>query len=463
MIRSVLVFLLTFIIHGLYAQDTLKRCAAVEVLNKKFEGKPEKRQLFEERRAAFNRKLKSGGGLVQGQSSVLDGTVYTIPVVFHIVLLNPNLVSDEQIYAQLDTLNKDFGGTNGDSTKIPSYFKPLFGKAAIQFCLAQRTPDGHAFTGIDRVVAGKNTFSVNESVKKNSTGGADSWDSRQYYNVWICNLSGGILGYSSFPDDNDPDLQGVVVDYRTLPGGQFTSYNSGKTLTHESGHFFNLYHIWGDDNGSCSGTDFIDDTPNQSNSSSGCTSGPKYDNCTPTGNGVMFQNYMDYTFDDCLLMFTNEQVLRMETTVQTYYRDLASSNACQPVISQTHDAAVTAILQPEQRLCDSIFTPVITIRNLGADTLKTLSIAIRLSNGFSSHYTWNGSLPYYKAAQVPLESMSVDAGNYTLTVTLTAPNNAEDENHSNDSMSFAFQYFSPVQDLTEGFESSQFPLPAWMW
>jgi hypothetical protein len=113
-----------------------------------------------------------------------------------------------------------------------------------------------------------------------------------------------------------------------LPGGNVTNYNEGKTLTHEIGHYFNLYHIWGDDNGTCSGSDQVEDTPNQSNSTGTCPTGIVTDRCTPTAPGIMYQNYMDYTSDGCLSMFTKMQVTRMEAAFTTYRSLLSMSNGC---------------------------------------------------------------------------------------------------------------------------------------
>ena len=182
--------------------------------------------------------------------------------------------------------------------------------------MAQRTPDGENTNGIDRFRTTKKSFSNDkDSVKHAALGGVDIWDGTKYFNVWICTLSNGLLGYGTFPNDGAPLGQGVVIDYRTLPGGSFKNYNEGKTLTHESGHYFNLYHIWGDDGGACTGTDYVDDTPNQGNSTSNCPSGLKTDNCTTDGNGILYQDYMDYSFDPCLLLFTNGQVVRMESAL----------------------------------------------------------------------------------------------------------------------------------------------------
>ncbi|MFN9955391.1 MAG: M43 family zinc metalloprotease, partial [bacterium] len=139
-----------------------------------------------------------------------------------------------------------------------------------------------------------------------------------------------ILGYASFPGEGLAVEQGVVIDYRSLPGGAYTQYNQGKTLVHEAGHYFNLYHIWGDDNGRCTGTDFVDDTPNQGDATEGCFTGIRTDNCTAGGTGIMYQNYMDYSFDNCMLLFTTGQASRMVAAAEQFRPGLFQSDACTP-------------------------------------------------------------------------------------------------------------------------------------
>jgi hypothetical protein len=432
------------------------------------------RQKFEQAKIQFNKvaSLRS-----QNESARLGATVY-IPVVFHIVLPDPNIVTDEQIQAQLDTLNKDYFGMNGDSVKIPSYFKPLYGKSNIQFCLAQRTPDGDPTNGIERATTTQTDFSINDDgVKHRSAGGVDSWNTAKYYNIWVGTLADNVLGYATFPDDlSTPDAdQGVVIDYHSLPGGSYVNYNGGKTLTHETGHYFNLYHIWGDDQNSsntCSGTDYVDDTPNQSVSTAGCPSGIKTDNCTTGGNGIMYHNYMDYTDDPCLVMFTSGQVDRMETALSVYRSSLLSSNGCQPVVLNTYDAQLRAVNQPAQRLCSATFTPQITVKNKGSQALTSLQISTKIDNGAVTTFHWTGSVPTYSTATIDLNNLATTPGIHTLTVYVFNPDNNADQELSNDTLQMNFQYFhpitftssflpSPLTELKESFESNSFPPSGW--
>ncbi|HET7896260.1 MAG TPA: zinc metalloprotease, partial [Flavisolibacter sp.] len=365
-------------------------CGTMPRLQKRLDQNPLLKTKFETERTLFSQ-MMTQRRLLADQAFRTQGII-SIPVVFHIVMANPDLVTDAQIQSQPDTLNKGFFGANGDSVKIPDYFKPLFGKSSIQFCLAQRTPEGEPSTGIVRKTTLTSLFSVDDAVKHTSSGGDDSWNTNAYLNVWVCGLSNGILGFATFPDDGSPNEQGVVIDYRSLPGGSFTSYNAGKTLTHETGHYFNLYHIWGDDDGLCTGTDYVDDTPNQAGSTSGNFTGIKYDACTATGNGIMYQNYMDYSYDASLVMFTTQQVARMENALSVYRSSLLLSAGCQPVVRKALDAQLRAINNPSQRLCGAGFTPVITLRNNGSQTLTSAIIQTQIDNGPVTTTAWAGSL-----------------------------------------------------------------------
>ncbi len=434
-----------------------EKCGTMPHLEQKLQENALLRQRFQQKRVEFAKMManRSFSG-----NARLTSTVY-IPVVFHIVLANPNVVTDAQIQAQLDTLNRDFFGANGDSLKIPGYFKPSFGKSKIQFCLAQRTPDNEATTGIDRVFTSFNSFTYDDKVKHSYSGGIESWNSDKYFNVWVCSLSNGILGYSTFPEDGAPTEQGVVIDYRSLPGGALANFNSGKTLTHETGHYFNLYHIWGDDDGGCTGSDDVDDTPNQADATAGCFSGVKTDACTTSGNGIMYQNYMDYSDDPCLVMFTAGQVDRMETALSLYRPSLLSSNGCQPVILSNYDVQLRSVNQPSQRICSAAFTPQVTIKNRGLQNLTSLQISASVDNGPVSTYPWTGSVSTYNTTTVNLNNLTTVPGIHTLTVYVSNPNSNNDEDLTNDTIQINFQYSTPVTEITESFEGSTFPPAGW--
>lgn len=434
----------------------------MDLLNEKFKRNPALKAVFEKKQASlFN--------LVQfrQKNKLTEKTLanpIAIPIVFHIVMKNPGLVSDDQIIAQLDTLNKDYAGLNGDSVRIPSYFKSVFGKSGISFCLAKRTPTGEPTTGIVRFTTAKNTFSNSdgESVKHASLGGDDAWDANKYLNIWICDLSGDLLGYGTFPGSTSLNEQGVVVDYGCIPGGLLTSYNKGKTMTHEIGHYFNLYHIWGDDDGACTGTDYIADTPNQANSTAGCPSGVLTDACSPTSPGIMYQNYMDYTGDDCLVMFTKDQVDVMEGVLTTERSALLTSDGCLPAILQNYDAQPRLINNPASRVCDPAFTPTVTVFNRGALTLSSLTIGAQIDNGDITTTNWSGSIASLTTGLITLNSMSVSTGIHTLTIYSSNPDGQIDQDQTNDTLIMTVSYQPPlIPPVSESFEGNQFPPSGW--
>lgn len=442
------------------AQKKVEKCGTMQLLEAEFRKDPSLRARMAQRETEFEKAVLET--IKKKENAREQATPIVIPVVFHIVLTNPSVVTDAQIQAQMDTINRDYAGINGDSIKIPAYFQSLFGKSQINFCLAQRTPDDEPTTGIVRVTTNASSFTVDNSVKHIQTGGDDAWDPSKYLNVWVCNLSGGYLGFGTFPGTGATADQGVVIHYGSLPGGALNGYNGGKTLTHEIGHYFNLYHVWGDDNGACTGTDFVNDTPNQADATAGCPTGVKTDACSPSAPGIMYQNYMDYSDDACLVMFTNGQVARMETALNSLRTSLASSNGCQPVLLKNNDAALKAVTQPDNRLCDPNFTPTVTIYNRGTTTLTSLNILAQLDNGSVQTTTWTGSLASLATASVTLNGMTTASGYHVLTVYTSDPNGVTDENLTNDTLRYNLMYFPPINPpVSESFEGTKFPPEGW--
>lgn len=311
-----------------------RSCATMEVyeLQKKADpGLEARRKKIEDHTAQYVNQHLQVANAVQA--------VVTIPVVFHVVYSSAaQNVSDAQLLAQLEQLNLDYALMNTDKTKIPTAFSTIATNTNVQFCLAQRTPTGAATTGIERRQTTNSSFSTNDGVKKYNSGGLDAWDATKYLNIWVCNLGGGILGYAQFPG-GALATDGVVLAYGTvgsmLKPGSAAPYNLGRTATHEVGHWLNLYHIWGDDGTGCSGSDLVGDTPNQAGENYGCPTYPKTDACTSTSPGVMFMNYMDYTDDNCMNMFSAGQSTRMNALFASGGQrvGITTSTACTPSTS----------------------------------------------------------------------------------------------------------------------------------
>ncbi len=189
----------------------------------------------------------------------------TIPVVVHILYANATEnISDARAIEQVTVLNEDFQKTNADTTIIPAIFKSRAAGTNITFCLAQRDPNGNPTTGIIHKATTVATFGTNDEVKSNAQGGDDAWNVQKYVNIWVCDLGTQLLGYGEFPTGSLSNTYGLVLNYRyTGKTGAAAPFNRGRTGTHEFGHCFNLYHIWGDDGSACTGSDQVTDTPNQ--------------------------------------------------------------------------------------------------------------------------------------------------------------------------------------------------------
>lgn len=256
--------------------------------------------------------------------------VITIPVVVHIVYrTSTENITDAQVQSQIQVLNEDFRRQNADAVNTPSLFAGVAADAEIQFCLATRDPQGNPTTGITRTQTTKTSFSVYaDDVKFSSQGGKDAWPTDQYLNIWVCRLSGGVLGYAQFPNGGSANTDGVVIDFRYFGrgGSAQAPFNKGRTATHEVGHWLNLRHIWGD--AQC-GNDYVNDTPTQEGPNYGCPTFPK-PSCGNTSD--MFMNYMDYTDDACMNLFTQAQKTRMRAVLSTtgFRAGLLTSPGCAP-------------------------------------------------------------------------------------------------------------------------------------
>lgn len=265
------------------------------------------------------------------QGQYLRQATVTIPVVFHVVYNNGiENISEEQVLSQLAVLNADFRRTNADTANTPAYFQPFAADAEIEFCLATVDPEGNPTTGITRTKTERLDFSyVSDNVKFASTGGTAAWDRNQYLNIWICNIQDNILGYSSTPE-TEPRRDGVVLYYKSVgapPANPFASdYNLGRTATHEVGHWLGLKHIWGS-GGTCTDSDDIADTPNQQSETQGCP-GAIVTSCDNGPNGNMWQNYMDYSYDNCMNLYTKGQAAYMQAVLNSTRRAIVNAVSC---------------------------------------------------------------------------------------------------------------------------------------
>jgi hypothetical protein len=276
-----------------------RTCAAMDVLQAQLAADPGLAQ----RMATIESQTQQYQASLGSQRTTAG--VVTIPVVVHVVYNTAaQNVPASMIDAQIAVLNKDFSKTNTDASLVPTAFAGLAANTNVQFVLAKRDPNGAATTGIVRVQTKTTSWSSNDAVKNAKRGGSNAWDRNRYLNLWVCNLGQGLLGYAQFPGGT-ASTDGVVILYSSLPGGSAVPYNKGRTATHEIGHWLNLRHIWGD--ASC-GNDQVSDTPTQQTANYGC---PSFPHVTCSNQGDMSMNYMDYTDDACMYMYTTGQAARM--------------------------------------------------------------------------------------------------------------------------------------------------------
>ncbi len=279
-----------------------RQCVSQEVLAEQIAADP--------KRAANLEQLEQYTAAYRGrqvENSRLAGTLY-IPVVINIVLPNPNQVSDAQIRTQIDVLNKDFTKTNSELANSTVYL------AGYNYNNVANPDIQFVVTNIVRKVGATATFGSNDAVKKTSQGGQDPTEATTKMNFWVCDLSSGLLGYAQFPGGS-ASTDGVVVDYQAF--GTMASYpmysvfNLGRTATHEIGHWVNLRHIWGD--ARC-GNDLVADTPGHDDANGGCPAVGLKSRCA--GKPLeQWMNYMDYTDDRCMYMFSGGQKTRMDAAI----------------------------------------------------------------------------------------------------------------------------------------------------
>jgi hypothetical protein len=285
-----------------------RSCPSEELRQQALQNDPELKQKFAEVEANAERFAKNTAlGKV-----LADGTV-EIPVVVN-VLYNSAAenVSDARIAEQINVLNADFSGTNSDVSKIPAEFKPIqAGDVKVKFKLVntiRKSTVRTSWTSLDR---------ANNTMKRATTGGIDATNPTNYFNIWVVGKmpqgTGQILGYATFPESAGRWNDGVVIGAAFFgKTGTAARFNLGRTTTHEVGHYLGLRHIWGDAN--C-GDDLIADTPTQTGPNEKVPNYPLYNTCNGVKRSVMFMNYMDYSDDITLYMFTAGQKVKMQSSV----------------------------------------------------------------------------------------------------------------------------------------------------
>jgi hypothetical protein len=373
--------------QNFYNQTGVVRCITDEV-NAKHTTAAE-RQSFENWLAPLVEQHKQNVAQQLASGNLMQAT-YNIPIVFHVVSGSAGdaaNLSQAQINAQINQLNLDFANLAGADG---GFWDGRDADSDIQFVPAVVDPSGApmAEPGINRVFGYPGT--LGQADFENVIKPATQWDRTMYANIWTGNLSGGLLGYAQFPDNSTlpgmpagsggaVNTDGVVCLFSSIgstampyPGG--APYNQGRTLTHEIGHWIGLRHIWGDSN--CGGDDFCADTPNAGGSNFGC---PTVDSCTTDADRDMVENYMDYTDDSCMNIFTTDQVARMITVLTNspgrVELNSSTTGDSGPVIS--FSSSLTSVLEGS----DCSFTDFTIDLNIGDAPSNNATVNLAVTGG----------------------------------------------------------------------------------
>lgn len=277
------------------AKVAQRGCASHEVLERQLKEDPTlalRMNAIEEQTEDF---IKSGK-LVNG--------VLEIPVVFNVLYrTSAENISQAQLQSQIDVLNADFRAENTDYNSSNPYNSVRSG-INVRFVL----------DNVVRKSTTKTTWGTNDAMKKTASGGIAPTSPTTKLNYWVCNIGGGILGYAQFPGGSST-TDGVVIDskYTGTMGTATAPFNKGRTATHEVGHWMNLRHIWGD--ATC-GSDLVADTPTHNTANYGIPAAGHKSTCSGTPL-EMYMNYMDYTDDAGMYMFSSGQTARMVAVFST--------------------------------------------------------------------------------------------------------------------------------------------------
>ena len=292
-------------ILAICSQVTAQRCATFTYQQEQLRTNPSLATSIETIEAFTNQHLLNSSNQIINRG---EGTIIKIPVIVHILYhYSSEKISDEQVMSQIEVLNKCFRHLNADSVKTPVVFKSLAADCEIEFQLAKSDSRSKSTSGIIRKYTPVTKWAMDDKMKFSVEMGDDAWDAKSYLNIWVCNLD-KLAGYSSLPG-SEASKDGLVIDFDAFGVSAATGYGMGKTAVHEIGHWLGLKHLWGDAN--C-GDDGVDDTPKQASYTVGCPSSIRI-TCGNGPNGDMYMNYMDFTSDDCINLFTKGQKARMRT------------------------------------------------------------------------------------------------------------------------------------------------------
>ncbi|MEX2591909.1 MAG: choice-of-anchor J domain-containing protein [Anditalea sp.] len=387
-----------------------------------------------------------------------------IPVVIHVIHNGTPIgeganIPFSQIQAQIDILNEDYRKLNPDAANIPEEFESVAADANIEFVLAKQDPSGLPTNGINRIFGSKEIYTPDDAVL---IGQLALWPPEDYLNIWVITLKSPFLGYSSFPVSELPGLDfpantretdGVTIDYRVFgEGGNALSTSLGRTTTHEVGHFLGLRHIWGD--GGCEVDDYVEDTPNQSQSNNTCLATPRI-TCDSRD---MIENFMDYTPDQCMGLFTLGQVERIDVVLNFSPRRTTLVNGratLEPALSP-NDLALKAIVDPQNFVCATDITPSVSIVNVGNNEVTSTRIQITLNGQVFENENFSLNLEPGATDTLILNPISLHSSTENnFEAEIVEVNGSTDPNLSNNSLN-SIPVIQPTITIPYTFNSADF-------
>ncbi len=392
--------------------------------------------------------------------------VYEIPVVVHIIdpatgSLN---ITDERVFRQIEILNEDFRRTNADASNTPIDFLPLAADTEIQFVLARQDPAGNPTNGIVRIKGSRDWYST--FIHLDLIRSESYWPATNYLNLYVLDIN-TFLGWAAFPvtsldgivnETSDSFWDGVLVDYvyfgENPDASAFPSF--GRTATHEIGHYLGLRHIWGD--GGCGVDDFVSDTPPADDDNGGLSSPctfPNPDDSNVCDTPEMFQNYMDYTDDGCMNLFTEGQKVRMRTVLENSPRraSLLTSPALNEPARFANDLAIVSVISPDEGSCVNIVNPLVEVSNHGNTTINSYTIALLVDGSQVQSINQTTTLETNEREILGFNNELVDASQ-TIEFRVVNVNGGSDGNSANDTKSVSlFQSAALSLPFSEDFES----------
>lgn len=439
--NKLIIFLAMLPFSVLFAQtnsNNIIPCISHEIMMQQLKENPElifEQLKLEEETKAYEQNLNS---------SRSASVPRIIPVVFHIIHeYGSENISKEQILSQMDGLNEDFNRLNSDTGNTPNPFKVLSGGANIEFRLATLDPNGNCTDGINRLYSPL-TNNARDNVKS-----LIYWPRNRYLNVWVVRTiensdggSGTVLGFAQFPGFGSAQTDGVVM--RSDYTGRIGTSNSGRTLTHEVGHWLNLRHIWGD--ATC-GDDAVSDTPQHEGPNYGCPQFPHLSPaCSQNANGDMFTNYMDYSNSSCMNQFSIGQCTRMNAA-------LNSSSGQRNNLATSSNLAATGTTNLVTPNCAPVadFTPFLPTFICAGQSVAFTDFSYR-STPTTYNWTFTGGTPATSSAENPTIVYNTPG---TYNVSLTVSNANGTHTFSRQALIIVSPNEASVQDtLTQGFEDA---------